>query len=76
MLTPEPAAMWASMITFRSSTVSFEKLFERLLREHAIRCRPVSEQGLNALRVSTHLFNSPADCDALVAATEKIVRSA
>jgi len=36
----------------------------------------VSEQKLNAVRVSLHVFNSPADCDTLVAAVEKIVRTA
>jgi selenocysteine lyase/cysteine desulfurase len=73
ILTPESSLMSASMITFRSARVPFEELFGRLVREHAIRCRPVSEQNLNAVRVSTHFFNSPAECAALVSAVEKIV---
>jgi selenocysteine lyase/cysteine desulfurase len=64
------------MIAFRAATVPFDQLFARLLKEHAIRARPVSEQKLNALRVSTHVFNSPAECDALVVGVEKILRSA
>jgi selenocysteine lyase/cysteine desulfurase len=36
----------------------------------------VTEEKLNALRVSTHCFNSPAECDALVAAVAQIVRAA
>lgn len=75
VLTPEPAAMCASILTFRAARVTFEQVFARLLKEHAIRCRPVSEQGLNAVRVSTHLFNSPAECDALVAAVAGILRT-
>ncbi len=73
ILTPEVPALNASMLTFRTAALPYDKLFERLMKEHTIRCRPVSEQKLNALRVSTHLFNSPAQCDALVAAVARLV---
>jgi selenocysteine lyase/cysteine desulfurase len=76
VLTPSARGMSAAMITFRTAKIPFDQLFGRLLREHAIRARPVSEQGLNALRVSTHMFNSPAECDALVTGLEKILRTA
>jgi selenocysteine lyase/cysteine desulfurase len=75
VLTPEAPALRAAMVTFRTAKIPYDQLFGRLLREHAMRTRPVTEQKLNALRVSTHLFNSPAECDALVAAVEKILRS-
>jgi selenocysteine lyase/cysteine desulfurase len=74
VLTSPNPAMSGSMLAFRTASVPYDRLFGLLLREHAIRCRPVTEQGLDALRVSTHVFNSPAECDALVAAVEKIVR--
>ena len=64
------------MITFRAAAVPFDQLFGRLLQEHAIRARPVSEQKLNALRVSTHVFNTPRECEALVVGLEKILRTA
>jgi selenocysteine lyase/cysteine desulfurase len=76
ILTPAAPALRAAMVTFRTARVSHDQLFSRLLRDHAMRARPVTEQKLNALRVSTHLFNSPAECDALVAAVEKILRNA
>jgi selenocysteine lyase/cysteine desulfurase len=76
ILTPADAGACGSMLTFRTARVAYDKLFGRLMSEHAMRCRPVTEQGLNALRVSTHIFNSPAECDALVAAVEKIIRTA
>jgi len=76
VLTPAVPALRAAMVTFRTAKIPHDQLFGRLLREHAMRTRPVTEQKLNALRVSTHLFNSPAECDALVAAVEKILRSA
>ena len=74
VLTPEPPELCASMITFRTATVPFEPLFGRLMKDHAIRTRPVSEQKLNALRVATHLFNTPAECDALVAGVAAILK--
>ncbi len=74
ILTPMDAP--AAMTTFRSTKLPYDQLFSRLMKDHAIRCRPVSEQKLNAVRVSTHLFNSPAEIDALIAATEKILRNA
>jgi selenocysteine lyase/cysteine desulfurase len=75
VLTPAVPALRAAMVTFRTAKIPHDQLFGRLLREHAMRTRPVTEQKLNALRVSTHVFNSPAECDALVAAVEKILRS-
>jgi selenocysteine lyase/cysteine desulfurase len=36
----------------------------------------VSEQKLDAVRVSTHLCTSRAECDALVEATARILHSA
>lgn len=76
MLTSSAPEVASSMVTFRTATVPFDTLFSRLLRDHALRCRPVSEQKLNAVRVSLHVCNLPAECDALVAAVDKIVRSA
>lgn len=76
ILTPQAMSASASMITFRAAAIPFDRLFSRLMKEYAIRCRPVSEQKLNALRVSTHFFNSPTECAALVAAVEKIIRTA
>jgi selenocysteine lyase/cysteine desulfurase len=76
VLTPSASGMSASMITFRAAAVPFDQLFGRLMKDCAIRTRPVSEQKLNALRVSTHIFNSPAECEALVTGVEKILRSA
>lgn len=75
-LTPSATGGWASMLTFRCARVSYNQLFNRLMKDHAIRCRPVTEQKLNALRVSTHCFNSPAEVAALVQAVDQMVRRA
>lgn len=75
ILTPSPPELSASIVTFRSERVPFETLFAKLWREHRLRCRPVSEQGLDAVRVSTHLCNTPAECDRLVEAVTAILRA-
>jgi selenocysteine lyase/cysteine desulfurase len=74
ILTPGPADLCCSMLTFRTDKLPYDQLFGRLMKDGSFRCRPVSEQKLNALRVSTHVFNSPAECDALVAAVGKILQ--
>lgn len=75
VLTPGQPGAFASMLTFRTTRVPYDRLFSRLLSEHRIRCRPVTEEKLNALRVSLHYFNTPAECDALFNAVQAIVRA-
>ena len=73
-LSPEPGELSAAMVTFRTARIPHDRLFGLLLREKGIRTRPVTEENLNALRVSTHLCNSPAQVDALVAAVGEFLR--
>ncbi|MCX6952849.1 MAG: aminotransferase class V-fold PLP-dependent enzyme [Verrucomicrobia bacterium] len=74
ILTPANAEINASILTFRSPRIAYDKLFERLLTDHRLRCRPVSEQQLNAVRVSLHLCNGPDECDRLVEAMAAILK--
>ena len=73
VLTPSDPAMRRSITTFSSSKIPFDTLTSRLMQEYRLRCRQVTEQGLNAVRVSTHIFNSKADCDRVVAAVSGMV---
>jgi selenocysteine lyase/cysteine desulfurase len=66
--------MRASIATFRHSRAGAHAMFGYLMKEHGLRCRPVTEQGLEAIRVSTHIFNSPAECDRVVAAVRAASR--
>ena len=43
-------------------------LYERLLTRHRVVVKVVPGQWMNGHRISTHLFNTPADVDALIAA--------
>ena len=68
VLTPEDPAMSAGITTFKSDRVPYMDLYRFLGTEFKLRCRIVSERGLDAVRVSTHIFNSKAECDKVVEA--------
>jgi len=74
ILTPRPVAMRGSMTTIRHARAGGGQFSGYLAEKHGLRCRMVSEQGLEALRISTHLFNSPAECERIIAAVRASVR--
>jgi len=74
VLTPRPAGMRASITTFRHARADAGKLFGYLRDQHLLRCRPVTEQGLNAVRVSLHVFNSRADAARVITAVRAAAR--
>lgn len=67
VLTPRSEALRGSMVTIRHQRADAAKLFGFQLKQHRLRCRPVTEQGLEAVRISTHVFNSRADCARVIA---------
>lgn len=67
VLTPRPAEMRGSMTTITHVRADAGHLFGYLREKHALRCRPVTEQGLQAVRISTHVFNTPAECERVIA---------
>ncbi|MFI5355985.1 MAG: aminotransferase class V-fold PLP-dependent enzyme [Opitutales bacterium] len=76
VLSPTRPELRCSITTFRTPRLDFDTLFDRLWADHKFRCRPVSEQKLNAVRISTHLFNTAEECDRLIAAVDTLVRRA
>ena len=75
VLTPRPDELRASLTTIRHTRADAGRFFEYLLTKHRLRCRPVTEQGLNAIRISTHVFNSATDCDRVIAAVRAAVKA-
>ncbi len=73
ILTPRAAEMRGSMTTIRHPRANSAQ-FSAYMGEKGLRCRVVTEQGLEALRISTHLFNSPAECERIIAAVQSSVR--
>lgn len=62
ILTPEDPSLSAAITTFKLSAVSYDRVYRYFVNAHKLRCRIVTERGLDAIRVSTHIFNSEADC--------------
>lgn len=76
VLTPEPPEMCASIMGFRTPRISYNDLLRELASAHRFRLRGVSEQGINSVRVSTHLFNTAQECELLLATINDTVRKA
>jgi len=76
ILSPVAGPRAGAMVTFRTGVMPYDVLFKRLFYGHGFRCRPVSEEKLNAVRISAHVFNTPAECDALIATAAAILRQA
>ncbi|MBA4137055.1 MAG: hypothetical protein C0518_07045 [Opitutus sp.] len=74
ILSPEAAEQRSAMLTFRIDGIPGANVFHRLMDAHRLRCRPVNEEKLDAVRVSFHIFNTVADCDRLIAAVRQIVQ--
>lgn len=74
LLTPRHDELRASITTIRHPRADVHKLFGYLLEKHRLRCRPVTEQDLGAVRISTHVFNSAAENERIIAAVRASVR--
>ena len=70
VLTPSDPTLRAGMTTLKTDRVPYDQLYARYVAA-GMRCRIVTERGLNGVRVSTHLFNSEAECDRVVEATRE-----
>lgn len=75
VLTPAAAALRAAMVTFQVDGMSAGKVFGHLMEADRLRCRPVTEAGLDAVRVSLHVFNTSEHCERVVAALANLTRA-
>lgn len=73
VLTPELPALRAAMLTFKIEGLNATQAYGTLLERNRLRCRPVTEDGLEAVRASFHIFNEPEDGERLVAAVRELV---
>jgi selenocysteine lyase/cysteine desulfurase len=72
ILTPEERESRIAMISFKSELMNFKELGIELAKD-GFRIRQVPESGVNAIRVSTHIYNSKSEIDSLIKAIEKIL---
>jgi selenocysteine lyase/cysteine desulfurase len=68
-------ALRTAITTFRIRDLPASRVFGYLLEKHALRCRPVTEEGMQHVRVSPHVFNDREHVDRLVAAVADASRS-
>lgn len=73
VLTPTERTLRASMVTFAVEGRAAGDVFGYLLEQHRLRCRPVTEDGLNAVRVSLHVFNTAEQGERVVGAVRRLV---
>lgn len=70
ILSPTEKASRINMVTFRHEKRDYKEVGE-ILKEEKFRVRLIHESGLNAIRVSTHIYNSKAEIDALLNTIER-----
>ena len=66
LLTPTEERSRCAVNGFRIKGVDYKKFFSIAYENH-VRIREVPEDGINCLRVSTHIYNSKDDIDRLIA---------
>jgi len=71
LLTPTEERSRCAVNGFRIKGVEYTK-FHSICAENKIRIRSVSENGLNCLRVSTHIYNNKAEIDQLMDLIKKV----
>ncbi len=72
MLTPTEERSRCAVVGFRIKGVDYQKFFTQC-NDKKIRIRMVPENGINCLRVSTHIYNSKADVDRFIEEVKKVV---
>ena len=64
----------AAMTTFSVKNYRCEEIQAKLRQKYHLEARPVPDARLNAIRLSTHIYNSLSDVDAAIAAIAEIAR--
>lgn len=72
ILTPEEEGSHASVVGFRLRAIPYDALYTHLLEKKKIITRMVPENGINCNRVSTHIYNSPAEVDRVLEAIREL----
>lgn len=69
ILTPKESVSRLAMVSFKPKNTDYKE-FGHILNEEKIRVRQVPESGLNAIRISTHIYNSTEEIDYLLKVIE------
>lgn len=71
LITPTEDRSWAGVNSFRIKGVDYKKFFKDCAKDH-VRIRAVPENGMDCLRISTHIYNSKNDIDALLEKIDEV----
>ena len=74
VLTPDELRSRGSIVTFKPLKLTMQETIERLA-QRGFRLRPVGEHGLNAIRVSCHVYNNREQVEALALELRKLFAS-
>jgi len=72
ILTPKEKESRISMVSFRTKNISYQNC-GNALGKAGFRIRQVPEGGVNAIRVSTHVYNTKEELDAFLVALKQIL---
>lgn len=72
VITPLESESRISLVSFRPKNLTYKQLGSALSKA-GFRIRQVPEGGVNAIRVSTHIYNSKSDIEAFLKATKQII---
>jgi len=67
LLSPESQNERSALITFKHEKLSFQEV-QTHLDTYKLRTRGVGEGGVNGLRISTHIYNTPEEVDCVLEA--------
>ena len=70
VLSPDTPATRSAIITFRLPNLPYQELQSFMIQKHRLRVRGIYEGGLNAIRVSLHLYNTVEEVERVLEAVE------
>ena len=71
ILSPDEPESRSAIVTFRLDNMPYTKLESFKMKNYSLRVRGIYEGGLNAIRVSLHLYNTAADVERVLEAVEE-----
>ena len=75
VLSPDTPAARSAIVTFRLPNLPYQELQSFMIQKHRLRVRGIYEGGLDAIRVSLHLYNTVEEVERVleaVAAAKKL----
>ncbi len=75
VLTPDDAGLSAAMTTFKAEALDNASLYRFLSNDWKLRCRIVTERTIDAIRISTHIFNNKLECDRVIEGVQDALRN-